>query len=233
MSSEAVQIPGARAVPVLKRGDRREDDLVVIEEPLEIRVDGKPLVVTMRTPGHDTELAAGFLHAEGLIAGGRNVASIQAVAGTPDVGNQIKVTAFAGDHVDVVLADLADGSATVDTNSAERTFRATAACGVCGKEEIADLAQDLPPVSPVPVGPELLQVLPDKLRQAQQLFEATGGIHAAGVFDLNGCVRPRRHRPTPPQSDLHRAERRGPARRGSSSSAGGPAARAEGAKRCR
>ena len=192
MSSEAVQIPGARAVPVLKRGDRREDDLVVIEEPLEIRVDGKPLVVTMRTPGHDTELAAGFLHAEGLIAGGRNVASIQAVAGTPDVGNQIKVTAFAGDHVDVVLADLADGSATVDTNSAERTFRATAACGVCGKEEIADLEQDLPPVSPVPVGPELLQVLPDKLRQAQQLFEATGGIHAAGVFDLNGellCAR--------------------------------------------
>ncbi len=189
MSSERDQVQGARAVPVLKRGDRREVDLVVIEEPLEIRVDSKPLVVTMRTPGHDTELAAGFLHAEGLVSGGRDITAIQAVGGEASRGNQIKVTAFAGDHVDVALAE---ASAPVDTKSAERTFRATAACGVCGKEEIADLEQDLPPVSPVSVDPRLLETLPDKLRGAQQLFEATGGIHAAGVFDLNGellCAR--------------------------------------------
>ena len=189
MPSEIAQIPGARPVPVLRRGDQREDDLVVIEEPLEIRVDGKPLVVTMRTPGHDTELAAGFLHAEGLVSGGRDIASVQVVGGSPDHGTQIKVTAFAGDHVDVVLSD---GSASVDTDSAERTFRATAACGVCGKEEIADLEQDLPLISPVSVDPRLLETLPDRLRGAQQLFEATGGIHAAGVFDLGGellCAR--------------------------------------------
>ena len=189
MSSEAVQIPGARSVPVLRRGDRREDDLVVIEEPLEIRVGGKPLVVTMRTPGHDTELAAGFLHAEGIVATGRDIASIQAVEGAPSRSNQIKVTAFAGDHVDVVLTE---ESAAVDTESAERTFRATAACGVCGKEEISDLEQDLPLVSPVSVDPELLQTLPDRLQRAQELFDATGGIHAAGVFDLDGellCAR--------------------------------------------
>ena len=178
-----------RSVPIRQQDGLRKDDFVVVEEPLEIRVNGKPLVVTMRTPGHDTELAAGFLHAEGLVSAGRDIASIHAVEGAPSRGNQIKVTAFAGDYVDVTLSD---ATAAADTKSSERVFRATAACGVCGKEEIGDLEQDLPPVSPVSVEPELLQSLPDKLRLAQELFDATGGIHGAGVFDLDGdllCAR--------------------------------------------
>ncbi len=189
MPSETVDIQGARSVPVLRRGTQREDDFVVVEEPLEIRVDGKPLVVTMRTPGYDTELAAGFLHAEGIVSGRADILSIHAVDGAPERSTRIKVSAFAGDHVNVTLSDSA---ATGKIEPAERAFRATAACGVCGKEEISDLEQDLPPVSPVSVDPQLLESLPNRLRRAQQLFEVTGGIHAAGVFGLDGellCAR--------------------------------------------
>ena len=74
--------PGLRSVPVRRRGDRLERDLVVVEEPLEIRIEGKPLVVTMRTPGHDAELAAGFLFGEGVLSDAAEIASVQVQAAT-------------------------------------------------------------------------------------------------------------------------------------------------------
>ena len=195
MTSEAALSPGLRTVTVRRRGERLDEDLIVVEEPLEIRVDGRPLVVTMRTPGNDEELAAGFLHAEGVLADGAGIASMRTVAGDRTAvasggAARIKVTSFAGDRVEVVLA----GGAAPESPATEpeREFRATAACGVCGKASMDDLDQDLPPITPVEARAALFETLPDRLRAEQTLFHATGGIHAAGVFTLDGellCVR--------------------------------------------
>ena len=179
-------------MPVRRRGERLEHDLVVVEEPLEIRVNGEPLVVTMRTPGQDEDLAAGFLWAEGVVTRPGEILSTAASSGTGDSGTQIRVTEFAGDRIDVTLATSANQTNDGDNRSTGREFRATAACGVCGKSELDDLQQDLPPITPVDVRIALLEQLPDRLAQAQQLFDATGGIHAAGLFDLDGqllCAR--------------------------------------------
>ena len=190
--------PAVRTVTVRRRGERPEQDLIVVEEPLEIRLDGKPLVVTMRTPGNDEELAAGFLHAEGRIGSGVRIASLRAVAGerrSPAAAGltRIRVTSFAGDRVEVALAGNPGHAADVSSTAApEREFRATAACGVCGKSSLDELEQELPSVSPVACRPALFEALPERLRAAQALFEATGGIHAAGVSTLEGellCVR--------------------------------------------
>ena len=189
--------PALRTVNVRRRGGQVVEDRIVVEEPLEIRVDGRPLVVTMRTPGDDEELAAGFLHAEGIVSDAAGIASLRAVAGdrtTPGAGraDRIRVTNFAGDRVEVVLAEAAGEPAPPPAAAAERAFRATAACGVCGKESLDDLGQDAPRIAPVACGPDLFETLPDRLRAAQTLFAATGGIHAAGIFDLHGdalCVR--------------------------------------------
>ena len=199
---------GIRAVPVQRSGGRVEDDFVVVEQPLEIRVGGRPVVVTMRTPGHDEELAAGFLYAESIIAGGADLASVRAVAGDgggADLAGGTRLASFAGDRVEVTLAagaaaTAAPGAASVGAAepTAGRAFAATAACGVCGKESIDELErlnQGLPVVTPdgaAPVPVEQLEALPDRLRAAQALFDATGGIHAAGIFTPDGeqlCVR--------------------------------------------
>ena len=189
MSPGQTLSPGVRAVSVRRRGERLEHDLVVVEEPLEIRVDGKPLVVTMRTPGHDEELAAGFLFGEKVITRGPDIATIRAEPGTSAASSQIRVGNFAGDRVSVGLQQGAQAPAT---KPVERAFRATAACGVCGKEQLEDLQQDCPPIAPVVLPIALLESLPDRLRQQQTLFDQTGGIHAAGLFSLKGsllCVR--------------------------------------------
>ncbi len=201
MPPEQAVPAGIRAVPVRRAGGRVEDDFVVVEEPLEIRVDGRPVVVTMRTPGHDEELAAGFLYAEGIIAGGSDLESLKAVAGERGGGptGGTRVSGFAGDRVEVTLAaSAAAPDADAAAPGAGRAFAATAACGVCGKESIDELERlnrDLPAVVPaaaaeVPV--EQLEKLPGRLRGAQALFDATGGIHAAGIFTAGGerlCVR--------------------------------------------
>ena len=189
--------PALKAVTVRRRGELLED-LIVVEEPLEIRLDGKPLVVTMRTPGDDEELAAGFLHAEGLIADGAGISSVRAIPGKGTSGGvgtaRIRVTQFAGDHVDVVRSGPATEPAPSATDG-EREFRATAACGVCGKSSIDELDQEVARVAPVDATPELidlLESLPARLRATQSLFDATGGIHAAGIFTMEGepgCVR--------------------------------------------
>jgi FdhD protein len=139
-------------------------DHVAIEEPLEIRVDGSPLAVTMRTPGDDEELALGFLFGEGLID------SPRAVNLTDDLAANIV-------EVDGPLAH----------EPQTRRFYATSSCGVCGKGALEEVAVH---ADPVPAGPvldrPLLAALPDGLRQPG--FERTGGLHATGLFDRQGVL---------------------------------------------
>ncbi len=145
-----------------------EEDLVAVEEPLEIRIDGEPIAVTMRTPGFDEELALGFLFGEGLID------APHAAGPTGDL---------AGNVVEV--------EGPLKRDPGVRSFYTSSSCGVCGKgaiEEVEVLSE------PLPVGPRiargLLASLPDRLRQPT--FEATGGLHATGLFTEDGelvCVR--------------------------------------------
>jgi FdhD protein len=145
-----------------------EEDLVAVEEPLEIRVDGAPLAVTMRTPGHDEELALGFLFTEGLIDGPRRVGLTEDLA-----ANTIEV----------------EGPMTRDP--ASRRFYTSSSCGVCGKGALEEVAVHAEPAAPGPeVDRALLATLPDRLRQPT--FERTGGLHATGLFRPDGellCVR--------------------------------------------
>ena len=139
-----------------------EADEVAVEEPLEIRVDGEPLAVTMRTPGHDEELALGFLYGEGLIDGPR------AAAPPADL---------AANTVEVAGPLVREPSA--------RSFYTTSSCGVCGKGALEEVAVHAPPLPDGPVVPrELLAGLPGRLRQPA--FERTGGLHATGLFDAAG-----------------------------------------------
>ncbi|HEY3505481.1 MAG TPA: formate dehydrogenase accessory sulfurtransferase FdhD [Actinocatenispora sp.] len=163
--------------------DRRADTLVV-EEPLEIRVDGSPLAVTMRTPGDDVDLAVGFLCTEGVVGSAADVVSARHCAGGDGEANTYNV-------LDVVLAE-GTPPPVVDPT---RNFYTTSSCGLCGKASIdAVRTRSRYPVAadPVRVTAELLTALPDELRAAQRVFERTGGLHAAGLFTPAGdavCVR--------------------------------------------
>lgn len=155
---------------------RRPDDLAA-EEPLEIRVRKQPLAVTMRTPGHDIDLAMGFLLTEGVIATAEDVVTAQLCAGT-DTPNTYNV-------VDIVLGPDVPPPAT----DPSRNFYTTSSCGVCGKASIDavrvrsrfSVADD-----PLTVPARLLSELPDRLRAAQRTFARTGGLHAAGLFTAEG-----------------------------------------------
>jgi FdhD protein len=152
------------------------DDLLAVEEPLEIRVGGTALAITMRTPGSDFDLAAGFLVSEGVISRGDEFMTARYCAGATDEGlNTYNV-------LDVTLAP---GVPAPDP-SLERAFYTTSSCGLCGKASIdavrtksqhAVLHDDLV------LNPALLATFPDRLREAQPVFEKTGGLHAAGLFD--------------------------------------------------
>ncbi len=155
------------------------DDLVVGEEPLEIRAAGPrqdpvSVAVTMRTPGYEDELAIGFLTSEGLI---RDNEILGVKYGDPGV------MAEPDDSVLVRLARRFDPSAV-----AQRNFVATASCGICGKASIDDIAvrcEPLPRGLPV-VARSVIISLPDRLREAQAAFDRTGGLHAAGLFETDG-----------------------------------------------
>jgi FdhD protein len=165
---------------VAVRGESLEvrDDRVVGESPLEIRAAGPrqdPVVVavTMRTPGHEGELAAGFLRTEGLIDGNEVVGT---GTGDPAQLNQ------PDDTIIVRLSAPFD-----DSKVAERHFIATASCGICGKASIDEVAIRCPPLAPGPVVKRsVILALPDLLRVAQRAFDETGGLHAAGLFAPNG-----------------------------------------------
>jgi FdhD protein len=141
--------------------DGREDD-VAVEEPLEIRVDGRPLTVTMRTPGHDEELALGFLYGEGLIDGPHDAGPTEDFA-----------------------ANIVEAAGPLTRDPGERRFYTTSSCGVCGKGALEEVAVHSAPLPEGPTVPRsLLAALPDRL--VQPAFERTGGVHATGLFTPDG-----------------------------------------------
>jgi FdhD protein len=158
------------AVEVVRLPDgRTERDAVAVEEPLEIRIDGRPVAVTMRTPGHDEELALGFCLSEGL---------------RPSRAR--------------LPADLAANTVEVDAGGfdparLQRSFYTSSSCGVCGKGALEAVAVEAPRVeAQLRVTFDLVASLPERLREAQAAFAATGGLHATGLFSADGallCVR--------------------------------------------
>jgi FdhD protein len=158
---------------------RERPDTLAVEEPLEIRLDGRALTVTMRTPGADFDLVAGFLAGEGAI---RTVADIAAMRYCTDTGEDGAPTY---NVVDVLLAD---GVPAPDI-SIERNFYTTSACGVCGTTSIEALRRKAPydvAGDAAELHPEMLVSLPEKLRARQRVFDRTGGLHAAGLFNGAG-----------------------------------------------
>lgn len=155
-------------------------DTLVAEEPLEIRLNGKPLAITMRTPGDDFALAAGFLVSEGVLGAADDVQSIAYCAGA---------TADGVNTYNVVDVKLAPGVPVPDI-TLERNVYTTSSCGLCGKASLDAVRTtarfpiaDTPPVR---LTPGLLAGLPDRLRAAQQVFDRTGGLHAAALFSEEG-----------------------------------------------
>ena len=141
-----------------------EPDEIAVEEPLEIRMDGRPIAVTMRTPGHDEELAVGFLRSEGIAA----------------------LSAHPTDDLAANVIDV-DVDGEVDFERLSRNFYTSSSCGVCGKGALEAVAVEAPLVESdlvVPAG--LVAQLPDRLREAQPTFAATGGLHATGLFSPVG-----------------------------------------------
>jgi FdhD protein len=150
------------------------EDSLAAEEPLEIRIGATPLTVTMRTPGHDEELAAGFLLTEGIVEHPSQIASLNAYATTASARNN---------GVEVTLSDI-----EFDPARLQRNFFAASSCGICGKASIEAIRQRglRAPGHGLSFDPELLCTLPDKLREAQTVFSHTGGLHAAALFDWQG-----------------------------------------------
>ena len=150
------------------------DDLTV-EEPLEIRIGRKTLATTMRTPGHDEELAAGFLVSEGIVR-------------ARDKIDKFSRPTAARNRENIIAVQLAEG-VKVKLGSAKRFGTISSSCGICGKESIDAIRQNFPPIASakdVRIDIETLLSLPPLLRKQQGEFARTGGIHAAGIFDLNG-----------------------------------------------
>lgn len=149
------------------RGEHRAD-ILAVEEPLEIRVDGTPLTVTMRTPGDDLDLAAGFLYTEGLLPSLAEVSEIRMC------------------DTNVAAVSLVQNARVIVP---DRNFLTTSACGVCGKDSIESVRVRSPfdvAADDTRVSADVLASLPDRLRAAQKVFASTGGLHAAGLFTTAG-----------------------------------------------
>jgi FdhD protein len=163
---------------------RRRPDTLATEEPMEIRLvsggDTQTVAVTMRTPGSDFELAAGFLYGEGIVSCREDIRRISYCV-DPEVD--------AEQQYNIVNVELRTGL-EYDVRSLERHFYTTSACGVCGKASLEQLELRGCPV--IPPGPEVsaqtIYSLPEKLRKAQGLFDSTGGLHAAALFDAEGTL---------------------------------------------
>jgi len=169
MSSAAISVPIGR---VEGSTASRTDDLLAVEEPLEIRLGHRSLSVTMRTPGNDFELAAGFLLSEGIIGSASQIRSM----GRPSDGSP-----------DVVAMEL-DGEARLPV-PAQRNFTMTSACGLCGKASLRELEMNACPSLPhddIQISPDIIHRLPESLRRSQNVFDGTGGLHAAALFNLQG-----------------------------------------------
>jgi FdhD protein len=160
-------------------GKRRRQDALAAEEPLEVRVGGKALAVTMRTPGHDVELTHGFLLTEGVIGAAEDVSTARYCD---------SVDAEGRNTYNVLDVALAPGVEPPDTG-VERNFYTTSSCGVCGKAALDAVklkTRFSPAADACRVAPSTLVKLPDLLREQQRVFESTGGLHAAGIFTVDG-----------------------------------------------
>jgi FdhD protein len=156
-------------------GTASRPDVLAREEPLEIRVNGQSIAVTMRTPGHDEELAAGFLWTERLIA---QPSALLSVGHCPGKSEE--------ERDNIVLAYVNGGEDFLGKGW-QRNFQASSSCGICGKTSIEAVRQAAEPIrSDLIVTPEVLQRMPSSLRAAQATFERTGGLHAAGLYDAAG-----------------------------------------------
>ncbi|PWI12215.1 formate dehydrogenase accessory sulfurtransferase FdhD [Streptomyces sp. NWU339] len=155
-------------------------DTLVTEEPLEVRLNGKPLAITMRTPGDDFALAVGFLVSEGVLAAGSDLRNVVYCAGA---------TVDGSNTYNVVDVQTAPGVAIPDI-TLERNVYTTSSCGLCGKASLdAVRTTTRHPIAdspPLRLTPELLAALPDRLRASQRVFDRTGGLHAAALFDEDG-----------------------------------------------
>ncbi len=171
-----------RPVTRIVVGDREpvtRADTLAVEEPLELRVGGETLAVTMRTPGADMELAAGFLLAEGVVTAAADISAMRYCAGTDDDGRQTY------NLLDITLAP---GVAPPD-ETVSRALLTSSSCGLCGaasieavrRSSVYEVASD-----PLRVPADVIAQLPDTLRRAQAAFDRTGGLHAAGLFDASG-----------------------------------------------
>ena len=154
-----------------------EDDWVAAEEPLEIAVNGESLVVTLRTPGNDLELATGFLHSEGIVQRAEEIEALEhcqdPMAYDPDNLVQVTLSPGAEERQEAL-------------RRARREFTAVAACGLCGKGRLEDVFQRLPKIQPMTPDLDLLASLPERMKEHQTLFHSTGGLHAAALFDREG-----------------------------------------------
>lgn len=173
----------ARIRTVENGRSRLKSDVLATEEPMEVRLvtadETRTVAVTMRTPGNDFELAAGFLYGEGIVSSPRQIRRISYC-----VDRELD----ADQQYNIVNVEVSGRSADYDLPSLERHFYTTSACGVCGKASLEQLElKGCPVVAPGPeISPEAIYALPDKLREAQGLFDATGGLHAAALFDADG-----------------------------------------------
>jgi FdhD protein len=160
-------------------------ETLVVEEPLEIRVNGKPITVTMRTPGSDVELAQGFLLTEGVITRRDDVLTVRYCKGAGPDSDQFQANTY-----NVLDVTLAPGVAMPDVD-VTRNFYTTSSCGVCGKaslDAVRLISKHGPGDDPSLVAAETLSAMPEKLRDAQKVFASTGGLHGAALFDLDGTT---------------------------------------------
>lgn len=165
-------------IRVSPAGRESRADVAAVEEPLEIRLHGSPFVITMRTPGADKELVAGFLLSERIITSADEIGTIRHCIDADE--------AAAGNVIDVVLAGSAAQRAT-SALAGRRLVTATSACGVCGRRSIDDLMRDCPRIDTAwSIAADVIAALPLRLRQAQTAFNETGGLHAAGLFGCDG-----------------------------------------------
>jgi FdhD protein len=174
--------PGIGSEKIIRRKrdgelEYQPDDLTV-EEPLEIRIGRKTLATTMRTPGRDEELSAGFLVSEGIVRKAEQIAKISRGADSANREN-------------IIVVELAGGM-KLKLSSAKRFGTISTSCGICGKSSIAAIRQNFPPIASaqtVRINIETLLSLPQLLEGEQGDFARTGGIHAAGIFDLDGAAK--------------------------------------------
>ncbi|CAN5616551.1 formate dehydrogenase accessory sulfurtransferase FdhD [soil metagenome] len=149
-------------------------DEAAVEEPLEIRVEGRSVAVVMRTPGHDRELATGFVLSEGIVRSGADIFEITSCLTTGD---------SAGNGVDLTLVD----PAKFDLTRLSRHVFSSSSCGICGKATIESAIQQFAPINaPLTIDARVLLQLPEKLFAAQKTFQRTGGLHACALFDAHG-----------------------------------------------